>query len=142
MNRFISWVGSTASLVIHTIFFIGVFALRLVNVPLDYILLVLTTAVSLEAIYLAIFIQTTVNQHTASLQDVGEEIEELGEEVEDISEDIEEISDDIDLLQEEDVVEEQEDQETRASLENIEGALQRILIDIETLKKSKQNDSV
>jgi low affinity Fe/Cu permease len=94
-DRLTSWVGSPASLVVHTIFFIGVFALGLFDVPLEQILLVLTTAVSLEAIYLAIFIQMTVNRHTESLQDVGEDIEELGEEVEDLGVDLEELGEEV-----------------------------------------------
>ena len=130
-DRMTSWVGSPASIVVHTIFFIGVFALGFFHVSLDKILLILTTVVSLEAIYLAIFIQMTVNRHTESLQDVGEDIEELGEEVEELGEDIEEISDDIDKIQEEDAVEEP------TNLNQIEVDLQKLLADVETLKKSQ-----
>lgn len=128
-----AWVGSPASILVHTIFFIGVFALGFFNVSLDHILLILTTVVSLEAIYLAIFIQMTVNRHTESLQDVGEDIEELGEEVEELGEDIEEISGDIDKIQEEDVVEEP------TNLNQIETDLQKLLADVETLKNQNQN---
>lgn len=82
------WVGTPASLFIHTLAFIFIFGLRFVGVSIADILLILTTAVSLEAIYLSILIQMTVNQHTSALEDVEEDIEGLQEEVEDISEDI------------------------------------------------------
>ena len=40
-------VGTSKSLIVHTIFFIGIFSLLLLGVSLDDILLILTTAVSL-----------------------------------------------------------------------------------------------
>jgi hypothetical protein len=136
------WIGSPQSIVVHSIFFVGMFTLALFRVPMELILLILTTAVSLEAIYMNIFIQMTVNMHTQRLQGVGEDIEELGEEVEDIGEDleelgedIEEISGDIDKIQEDETQEEKEEQETRDSLDNIESTLQKLLLDIEALKK-------
>jgi SAM-dependent methyltransferase len=51
------------------------------------ILLVLTTIVSLEAIYLSIFIQMSVNLHSKKLQSVASEVEELQKGVEDIQDD-------------------------------------------------------
>lgn len=73
------WIGTPYSLIAHTIFFIAIFALRRFGVTTDYILLVLTTAVSLEAIYLSIFIQMTVNRNTESLEDVEENLEDIQE---------------------------------------------------------------
>lgn len=73
------WIGTPVSLIIHTLFFAGVFALRYFGVTTDYILLALTTAVSLEAIYLSIFIQMTVNRNTESLEEVEEDIEDIQE---------------------------------------------------------------
>src|SRR5688572_26639802 len=52
-----AYIGSPASLVVHTLFFIGIFLLSIFGVEFEQILLILTTLVSLEAIYLAIFIQ-------------------------------------------------------------------------------------
>jgi cell division protein FtsL len=69
-------------------------------VTIDKILLILTTAVSLEAIYLAIFIQMTVNRNTQSIEDIEEDIEDIQEDVEELSEDVEDISEDIDAIQE------------------------------------------
>lgn len=73
------WIGTPVSLIIHTMLFIGIFALRAFGVTTDYILLVLTTAVSLEAIYLSIFIQMSVNRATESLEEVEEDIEGIQE---------------------------------------------------------------
>lgn len=75
------WIGTPISLILHTMFFIGIFTLRYFGVTTDYILLILTTAVSLEAIYLSIFIQMTVNRNTESLEEVEEDIEDIQEDV-------------------------------------------------------------
>ena len=110
IERVITWIGSPASLVLHTLIFIAFFIVSLIHwVAWDLMLLVLTTVVSLEAIYLAIFIQMTVNRQSASLKEVeedvesiqedveelGENVEELGENVEDLKEDVEDIQEDI-----------------------------------------------
>jgi TolA-binding protein len=108
VERATTWIGSVASLFVHTLAFLAAFALGIFHVATwELILLVLTTVVSLEAIYLAIFIQITVNQNTESLREVEEDIdeiqedvEELGEDLDEIQEDIEEISEDIDEIQE------------------------------------------
>jgi len=75
------WVGTPLSLILHTCLFAGIFALRYLGVTTNYILLILTTAVSLEAIYLSIFIQMTVNRNTQSLEEVEEDIEGIQEDV-------------------------------------------------------------
>lgn len=143
-KKITNWIGTPASIVAHTIIFIVAFALSLFGVPLDKILLVLTTVVSLEAIYLAIFIQMTVNQNLAKVEavqeevkEIGDDIEEISEDVEEISEDIEEISEDIDKIQEEEKQDNVDDEKTKMTLEKIEGRLQKILSDIETLKGQK-----
>jgi uncharacterized protein YoxC len=103
-------IGSVPSLIIHTIFFVGIFALQVWGFTFDQIMLILTTAVSLEAIYLAIFIQMTVNRHAEQIEEVSEDVVELSEDIEDISEDVDEIVKDIDIIQE-DVKEISEDVE-------------------------------
>lgn len=75
------WVGTPVSLIVHTLFFAGIFALRKFGITTDYLLLILTTTVSLEAIYLSIFIQMTVNRNTESLEEVEEDIEDIQEDV-------------------------------------------------------------
>jgi len=99
-KKFTQWIGSTTSVVVHTFFFVGMFSLYFFGVDFDSILLVLTTLVSLEAIYLAIFIQMTVNQNTQSLKGVEGDIEEIKEDVDEIQEDVEGIEKDIDVIQE------------------------------------------
>lgn len=80
------WIGSYISLVVHTVLFIGIFSLKFIGVTFSDILLVLTTAVSLEAIYLAIIIQMTVNKHSEHLESVMDDIEDIQEDVEDLTE--------------------------------------------------------
>src|ERR1700750_477302 len=95
------WVGSIPSLIVHTLFFITSFLLPMLNlVEFDKMLLILTTVVSLEAIYLAIFIQMSVNKSHEKIEDIQEDIEEISEDIEDIQEDIEEISEDIEEISE------------------------------------------
>ena len=142
-----NWIGTPSSLVIHTLLFIGAFSLQLLSVPFNDILLILTTIVSLEAIYLGIFIQMTVNRQAKQIEEVGvdiegiqEEVKELGDDVEEISEDVEEISEDIDKIQEEDenAIGEEKVQKV---LTTIEGSLQKITEEMEAIKSRLNNHS-
>jgi septal ring factor EnvC (AmiA/AmiB activator) len=145
-------VGSPISIVIHSILFIASFALAAWGfVDFDRMLLVLTTVVSLEAIYLAIFIQMTINYQGQSIaevqedveeisEDVGEiqeDVEELQEDVEEISEDVGEISEDVEEMTEEDAEEEADDERQEKAIVAIHADLQRLLVDIEKLKNPK-----
>lgn len=94
-----SWVGSPQSLLIHTIIFGGTFGLGLLGFDWDRLLLILTTVVSLEAIYLAIFIQMTVNRNTQSLVAVEHDIDEIQEDIDEIQEDVAAIEEDVDEIQ-------------------------------------------
>lgn len=69
--------------------------LRFAGISSEDVLLILTTVVSLEAIYLSIFIQMTVNQHAAELEEVSEDIEEIQKDVDEIQEDVEDIQEEI-----------------------------------------------
>ncbi|MBY0376789.1 hypothetical protein K2P96_02340 [Patescibacteria group bacterium] len=100
-KRLTKWIGSPQSIIVHTIFFIAMFCLRFLDVNSSDILLILTTIVSLEAIYLSIFIQMTVNKHSEELEEVSEDIEEIQEDVDEIQEDVEEIQEDIEEIEEE-----------------------------------------
>lgn len=128
-TRVPEWIGTPYSLVVHTVLFVGIFSLNFFGVGTDEILLILTTLVSLEAIYLAIFIQITVNRQAASLKSVEEDVEELSEDVEDISEDIDEI-------QADDEEDESKDQRLAQTLQNIEKQLQTLQEEISSFKKS------
>lgn len=88
-DRTAEWLGSTWSILLHTILFIGIFALRLTGVPIEEILLILTTAVSLEAIYLAIFIQRAVNKQSLKLESAIDKI------IQNVSENLEQPLDEV-----------------------------------------------
>lgn len=149
-RNFTKWVGSRISVVLHTIFFAVMFGLSFLGVKFDTVLLVLTTVVSLEAIYLSIFIQMTVNENTASLEEVEEEIEEIAEDVDEIQQDVDEIQHDVDEIAE-DVDEIQQDvdeiekdaeiedttiEKDRKKLDEIEKVLMKLLDEVKSIKKS------
>ncbi len=93
-------IGSVASVIVHTILFTGAFLSVLFGFNFDRVLLVLTTILSLEAIYLSIFIQLSVNYQSRALENVEKDIDEIQEDVEEIAEDVEDIQEDIDEIQE------------------------------------------
>ena len=116
------WIGSIPSLIIHSVIFISAFLLPIFGlVAFDKMLLVLTTVLSLEAIYLAIFIQMSVNRSQEHIEDLKEDVNEIQEDIEDIQEDIEEISEDIDDIQEdiEDIAEEEDDEDHNERARNV-----------------------
>ncbi|MEA2701508.1 MAG: hypothetical protein QOE22_217 [Candidatus Parcubacteria bacterium] len=148
--RFTSWVGSRASLVLHTLIFAGFFALVGLDIlELETMLLILTTIVSLEAIYLAIFIQMTVNSNTESLREVEEDIdeiqedmEEIGEDIDELQEDVEEMSEDIEEMNEDELRDKVKEQRVEAKddavvLEQLTRDVARVLADLEAMKKGK-----
>lgn len=146
------WIGSVGSLVFHTIVFVGSVVLGFLGFNWDRILLVLTTVVSLEAIYLAIFIQMGVNRTAQSLQDVQEDVEgiqedvgeiqedvqDLGEDVVSLQEDVEEISEDIDEISTEDIDGQAPQGQTNIVLNNIESQLQFLVKEVEILKNQRR----
>jgi uncharacterized protein YoxC len=151
-TKITNWMGTTQSIIFHTIFFIGMFLLIPLGVSSDQVMLILTTAVSLEAIYLALFIQMTVNRNTESLQEVEKDIEEIQEDVEGVEGDISEIQDDVeDLGQEvEDISEDVEDISTippsqntqlQNQLETISQVLQKLQKDLAEIKNSNQRQT-
>lgn len=148
VQRLIVWIGSIASLVIHTIAFIAFFAAAALHlVGWDTMFLVLTTVVSLEAIYLSIFIQFSVNRQAASLKEVEEDVEsiqedveELEEHVEGIKEDVEEIQEDIDEIAEDETEEAAEEARKRKQAETLESLtndVKAMLLHLETLKNGR-----
>ncbi|MFZ1654280.1 MAG: hypothetical protein WBO92_03360 [Candidatus Moraniibacteriota bacterium] len=156
------YIGSPLSLVLHSIFFVGIFVLQWTGYSFEEIMLILTTVVSLEAIYLSIFIQITVNHQAMKLTEVSEDVdeisedvEEIGEDVEGISEDVEEISKGLDDIQEdvkeiseevEDLGEEieKDDQEYSADrshdiqkITHIQTALEELLREVKAMKEDR-----
>jgi len=139
--RATTWIGSPASLVVHTILFILSFLLIIIGFPTDKVLLVLTTIVSLEAIYLSIFIQMSVNRSNRRLVAVRKDLEEIQEDVEDIQEDVEEIQEGVESI-EKDVDEIQKDvEEIQEDVEGIEKDVDEIQGDIEGLEEDVEDIS-
>ena len=160
---FTRWVGSPASIIAHSCFFLVCLILPLFGFSFDRILLFLTTIVSLEAIYLAILIQLTINRNTENLEkveqnlgeikidmdeiqedvdeiqeDVGEiqeDVDEIQKDVDEIQEDVDEIQKDVDEIEEGEQSEEQRDTETKEMIVRIEDALKSLVSDIEKLKQ-------
>lgn len=144
-ERATRWIGSTQSLVTHTIIFIVAFILPIAHVvTFTDMLLVLTTLVSLEAIYLAIFIQMSVNKNTADIEEIQEDVEVIQEDIDEIQEDVEDIQEDVEVIQEE-IEDLGEDKEIPAVVvtkkDDVLAALQLTLLqlqkDIEALKKQQ-----
>jgi biopolymer transport protein ExbB/TolQ len=113
-------------------FSLGVFKLA----PWQMMLLVLTTLLSFEAIYLSIFIQMTVNRHAKELEEVSGDVEEIQENIEEISEDMDEIQEDIEGISE-DEAEEHRKRQQAVTLETMTKDIQRLLSDLEQLKKGQ-----
>ena len=140
------WIGSPASIVTHTIIFVASFIATFMGfLAWDKMLLVLTTIVSLEAIYLAIFIQMNINYTTQTIQAVEKDIDEIQvdvgeiqEDIDELQEDVEDISEDVEEMSEEGTTEEAAEEarkaEQRKTLADIQGDLRRLLGDIEHLK--------
>jgi uncharacterized membrane protein len=92
------WVGTPESIFIHTILFISTFGLRLVGVPLETIFLALTTVISLEAIYLSLFIQMSVNRSNLAIEEISEDVDDIIEDIDDLDKDIDNLQHDIDEM--------------------------------------------
>jgi len=133
------FIGSTESLIIHTVLFAVSFMLYFWGIPLDEILLVVTTIVSLEAIYLSIFIQMSVNRQARKLYAVARDVEEIQEDVEGIEKDVDEIQKDVEEIQEDDENEEIEDKKDEEMLIRIEDTLGKLIEEVIELKKQHQD---
>jgi len=124
-------VGSPASIIVHTIIFIASFGAVYAHAfTFDRMLLVLTTAVSLEAIYLAIFIQMTVNAQSHAIEEVEQDIDEIQVDIDELQEDVEEMSED----EKEDELRKREQKNT---LVEIHAGLQKLMQDIERLQNKR-----
>ena len=118
INKLITSIGSVSSLIVHTILFV------LAWVFTDF--LFLTTVVSLEAIYLSILIQLSVNLQSKKIQSIQEDVEGIQEDVEEIQEDVEEIN------------EEEDDDEDDESIKEIKSTLDKLLKEVIALKKKQK----
>lgn len=128
-----TFIGSSASLVLHTVVFACFFVAGLLGYEWSTLLLILTTIVSLEAIYLSIFIQMSVNRNTKSLEEVEEDIEEIQGDIDEIQTDVDEIQEDVVEI----VKEDQHVLHELETLEDIEKTLAKLQEDIIQLRKQK-----
>lgn len=127
-------IGTPISIVFHTIVFVGIFMLKLFGISIDQILLILTTAVSLEAIYLAIFIQMSVNKNALTIAGVEKDIDDIQENIEDISEDIEDISEDVEDINDDD------DDEMIKTIKDIEKRIVKLHKEIVDIKSTPRGN--
>lgn len=118
----IAWIGSTTSLAFHTLLFLLSFMLPLFKLAeFEQMLLVLTTIVSLEAIYLSIFIQMSVNKSNKHIEVIKEDVTEIQEDIDEIQEDIDEIQEDIDEIQEDidEIADDEDDDEHKEKAQKV-----------------------
>ena len=105
IDKMIFWVGTPSSLFLHSVFFVFMCSLILFGFSSSDVLLVLTTIVSLEAIYLSIFIQMSVNRQSieneetrqvlsSGLSSLQETMDEVSETIDEVSEKVEEVIED------------------------------------------------
>lgn len=129
-------VGSPVSIAVHTIIFAAAIYVLVRGVyPFDVVILVLNTAVSLEAIYLALFIQMTVNYQQESLEEVEADIDEIQEDIDEIQEDVDEIQEDVEEMSEEDKADEVRELADARTLSEIKENLRALADVIERLQK-------
>lgn len=125
------WVGSLHSIVFHTIVFAGSFAAVLFEIiHFDRMLLILTTVVSLEAIYLAIFIQMSLNYTNQELEEVEHDIDEIQEDIDELQEDVEEMT-------EEEKAQTAADKKDHETLDQIREGLTKLMKDVERLQQGR-----
>jgi len=132
--KLIDSIGSVTSLVIHTMFFFVSFVFYFLGFDLNKVLLVLTTIVSLEAIYLSILIQMSVNFQSKKLQSVASDVEDLQKDVEDIQENVEDIQENVEDIQEN--VEDIQDDDDEDFIE-IRETLNKLMKEVTALKNKK-----
>jgi len=127
----ISSIGSLRSLLIHSVLFVSAFCLYFVGVNMNDILNVVTNIVSLEAIYLSIIIQMSVNFQSKQLELVAADVEDLQEDVEDIQSNVEDIQENVEEMQEDDDEDDDED------LKEIRDTLNKLMKEVIELKNKK-----
>ena len=132
------WIGSPTSLVIHTVLFIAAFlSVQYGYIGFEEMLLVLTTVVSLEAIYLSLLIQMTINYTTEAVEDIGEDVVEMQEDIGEIQEDVDELQEDVEDISEEDAEEDKQEAEQKKTLNDIQSDLRKLMNDISKLQQPK-----
>lgn len=95
------WIGTSSAIYTHLSFFTIMGLWYLFDVPdRDRILLILTTIVSLEAVFQGCFIQMTVNLQGRELNAVKTTMNEVQESVESVQTSVEEVQESVESVQE------------------------------------------
>ena len=128
-------IGSIWSLIIHTTLFLLAFSLTFFGISFDRVLLVVTTVLSLEAIYLSIFIQMSVNRNTQAIEETQKDIEEIQEDVKEIAEDVENIEEHVEEIAEDVEHMEVDMKEIAEDMEHIEEDVKEIAEDVENIEE-------
>jgi septal ring factor EnvC (AmiA/AmiB activator) len=150
-DKVIRAIGSVGSLVAHTAIFAGALILIAAGFEAATVMLVLTTAVSLEAIYLSILIQMALNRQSAALaaveedvaeiqedvEDIGEDVGEIQEDVEEIQKDVDEIQEDVDEIQDEIVEDDAAEGAAAQPLDEIEADIARLAARVASLRRDR-----
>jgi peptidoglycan hydrolase CwlO-like protein len=127
--KIVKLIGTVGSVIVHTVIFTLAILLYAFNCyDRESIMLVVTTIVSLEAIYLSIFIQMGMNNHGKKLEEIKENVEDIQENVEDIQEDVEELNEE----------ENDEDDEDDEDLKKIKDTLEILVKEIKDLKNKNK----
>ncbi len=129
-----SYIGSMSSIYVHTLLFVIFLTLPLfTKISYDSTLLILTTIVSLEAIYLALFIQISVNRQAKDIEEIQEDVEEISDDIEEVHEHVEELSDDVEEVS-------KDIEEISDDVEELAEDVEEIQEDMEEAEKEEESD--
>lgn len=84
LQKAIKFIGSVPSIMLHTIFFLCIGSLYFFHININTVLLTLTTMLSLEAVYLSLFIQYSINKNTEELSIIEDELDIIESDIEHI----------------------------------------------------------
>ena len=144
-DKVTAWVGSTSSIVIHTFIFVAAFLSHWIfNWDFPSILLIVTTIVSLEAIYISIFIQRSVNLQAIRLIDVEESIDDVEEALDDVEEALDDVEESLsDKEDEADEISAETLRQLERPMEELAGQMRELLKEFKSAAHSpkKKKDS-
>lgn len=94
-------LGTIQSVVIHSIIFASFYCSAWIfPSQSDHIISLFTNLLSIEAIYLSVFIQLSVNRNNEHVEQIKEDVSELNENIDDIAEDMSELNENVDDIAE------------------------------------------
>lgn len=126
------WLGTPISIAVHTAVFILAFLSYFLGVQFEIVLLVMTTFLSIEAIYLSLFIQLSVNVTKQSIEGVEEDLGEIQEDVQGLEGGFGEIQEDFEGLEGNVKKIRRNVEELEADVENISEDIDRFYLEDDT----------